>query len=107
MQVVTACGAVVQQKHNDEWVPLGFCSKDLKEKEKASSTFNRKLTALYKALHHFRHLVERHSFNIYTDHMTIVKAMEKPMKGQFKNNPECYHFSQFDATVLHNPGKEN
>ena len=55
---LTACGTVLQQKHNDEWVPLGFYSKGFEEKGNALSTFTRELTAVYKALHNFSRWVE-------------------------------------------------
>ena len=36
---LNACGAVLQQKHGDEWVPVDFFSKRFNEKEKVASTF--------------------------------------------------------------------
>ena len=103
-----ACGGVLQQQQDSEWVPLGFFSKTFNDKEKAASTFTRELTAIYKALHHFRHLVEGHSFNIYTDHMAIVKAMEKPYERPILKESRMLSFiSQFDVNVIHIPGKEN
>ena len=103
-----ACGAVLQQQQGEDWVPLGFFSKTFNDKEKAASTFTRELTAIYKALHHFRHLVEGHSFNIYTDHMAIAKAMEKPYERPILKESRMLSFiSQFDVNVIHIPGKDN
>ena len=103
-----ACGAVLQQSQDEEWVPLGFFSKAFKDKEKAASTFTRELTAIYKALHHFRHVVEGHSFKLSADHMAKVKAMEKPYERPILKESRMLSFiSQFDVNVVHIPGKEN
>ena len=59
-------------------------------------------------MHHFRHLVEGHSFSIYTDHMAIIKAMEKMHERPILRKSRMLSFiSQFDVTVVHIPGEEN
>jgi hypothetical protein len=57
-----AVGAVLQQKVNNAWQPLGFYSKRLQPAETRYSTFGRELLAVYLAIRHFRHHLEGREF---------------------------------------------
>lgn len=50
-----AVGAVLQQRVNNAWVPLGFYSQKFTPTEKRYSTYDRELLAIYKSVRHFRY----------------------------------------------------
>jgi hypothetical protein len=69
-----AIGAVLQQHVNGAWQPLDFFSKKLSAAERKYSAFDRELLAIYRAVRHFRHMVEARQFTVYTDHKPITLA---------------------------------
>ncbi len=74
----TAVGAVLQQYVENSWQPISiisFFSKKLKPSETRYSTFDRELLAIYLAIKHFRHFVERQQFHILTDHKTLTFSL--------------------------------
>ena len=66
-----AVGAVLQQRVDDKWIPLGFFSK--KPPERKYSAFDRELLALYLGIRHFR----GRKFTAYTDHKPLTFSMSK------------------------------
>jgi len=70
-----AVGAVLHQTVKGDLQPLGFFSKKLSPAETRYSTFSRELTAIYKAIAHFRHLLEGREFTIFTDHKPLTFAL--------------------------------
>ena len=62
----SACGAALQQKVNGTWKPIAFFSRKLSPQEINYSTYDRELTAVYKAVKHFKHLLEGRNFTIQT-----------------------------------------
>lgn len=50
-------GAVLQQKVDNVWKPLGFYSKAIGETQRRSSEYDRELLAMYTAVKHFCRLI--------------------------------------------------
>ena len=65
---------MLQQHVNGAWHPLEFFSKKLSPAERKYSAFDRKLLAIYRAVRHFRHMVEAREFCIFTDHKPVTFA---------------------------------
>lgn len=63
-----AIGAAVEKFDNGNWRPLAFFSKKISKTETTYSTYDRELLAAYKAIKHFRHILEGRKFVLYTDH---------------------------------------
>ena len=74
-----AVGGVVEQLVNNEWRPLGFYSSKfrptLRERKRPlsledhqRSATDRELLAAYRAIQHFRYLLEGREFTLFTDH---------------------------------------
>jgi hypothetical protein len=61
-------GAVLQQRVNNTWQPLAFFSKKVSPAQQKYSAYDRELQAIYKAVKHFRHMLEACHFNTFTDH---------------------------------------
>lgn len=77
----TAIGAVIQQRVNGVWEPLGFFSKKLNTAQKKYSPYDRELLAIYEGVKYFRHMLEPRCFVILTDHKPITFAFKKPHLG--------------------------
>ena len=106
----TCAGAVLQQKEEDRWKPLGFFSKKLSETQQRYSTYDRELLAIYMAIQHFRHLIEGRSLTVYTDHKPIVYSLMKNTLGK-NDTPrrirQLDFIMQFCSKIHHITGKEN
>jgi RNase H-like domain found in reverse transcriptase len=68
-------GAVLQQRESKAWRPLSFFSQKLSPAQSRYSTFDRKLTAVFAALRHFRFMLEGRQFHVVTDHKPLVAAL--------------------------------
>lgn len=86
-----AVGAVIQQKINDVWQPLGFFSKRLQPAESRYSTFGRELLAVYLSIKHFRHHLEGRQFFVLTDHRLCLTHLDQPSFPQ-RDPPPGFHF---------------
>ena len=103
-----AVGAVLQEYRDEKWIPIGFFSTKLSKREQLYGSFTRELIAIYTALKHFRHYLEGSKFKIYTDHAAIIPAMKNSLDRPISKESRMLSFiSQFDAEVVHVPGKEN
>jgi len=104
-----AIGAVLQQRVNGAWQPLEFFSKKLSPAERQYSAFDRELLAIYRAVRHFRHMVEAREFCIYTDHKPVTFAYN--LKSTQLSSPrQCRqldYISQFTTDLRHIAGAEN
>ena len=104
----TAIGAALQQITNSGPAPIAFYSRKLSPTEIRYSTFDRELLAIYSAVRHFRHFLEAVPFDIYTDHMPLVHAINK--KSDPISKRQQRHLSaitEFDCRILHVAGKHN
>lgn len=103
-----AIGAVLQQKIDSEWRPLGFFSRKLQPAETRYSVFGRELLAIYSTIQHFRHFLEGQPFYVLTDH--------KPLVYVFRTNSSKYvarelrqlaYISEFTTDIRHIKGTDN
>lgn len=103
-----AIGAVLQQRIDSEWHPLGFFSRKLQPAETRYSVFGRELLAIYATIQHFRHFLEGQSFHVLTDH--------KPLAYVFRTNSSKYvarelrqlaYISEFTTDIRHIKGTDN
>ena len=65
---------MLQHHVNGAWQTLVFFSKKLSPAERKYSVFDRELLAMYRAVRHFRHMVEAREFCIFTDHKPVTFA---------------------------------
>ena len=103
-----AVGAVLQQKVNNTWKPLGFFSKRLQPAETRYSTFGRELLAVYLAIKHFRHHLEARQFFVSTDHKPLTYSL---LHSTDRHSPrEIRHLdfiSKFTTDLRHVSGNDN
>ena len=114
-----AVGGVVEQLVGGHWQPLAFFSKKFKpsqvelkrpmqlEDHERSAT-DRELLAAYRAIQHFRYLLEGRPFTLYTDHAPLVGMMNK--STDTRSAMQARHMasiSEFTTDVRHLSGKSN
>ena len=103
-----AVGAVLQQRINNAWQPLGFFSKRLQPAETRYSTFGRELLAVYLSIRHFRHHLEARQFFVLTDHKPLTYAFHNSIDRHSPREIRHLDFvSQFTTDIRHVSGNEN
>ncbi|CAK1578763.1 unnamed protein product [Parnassius mnemosyne] len=104
----TAIGAVLQQRKNNCWQPLGFFSRKLSPTQNKYSPYDRELLAIYEGIRYFRHMLEARHFTVYTDHKPLCFAFntrkDKCSPRQFRH---LDFISQFTTDIQHVSGKDN
>jgi transposase InsO family protein len=105
----TCAGAVLQQKVNGNWQPLGFFSKALSPAQTKYSTYDRELLAIYMAIKHFRYHIEGQNVTVYTDHKPLTFAMEKASSNNDtpRRLRQLDFISQFCTEIKHIAGTDN
>ena len=105
-------GGVIQQLEGDQWRPIQYFARKLSKTEAKYSTFGRELLAAFASIKKFRHHIEGRDFTLFTDHMALVSAIEKPHLNEKRIDREARQL-EFICTYVkegrakHIPGKEN
>lgn len=103
-----ATGAVLQQQIEGEWQPLGFYSERLNDAQAKYSTYDRELLGAYRAVKHFRHMLEGREFCILTDHKPLLYAFQQKHENASPRQIRHLDFiAQFTTDFRHLPGKQN
>jgi len=104
----TGIGAVLQQRHGEEYQPLGFFSRALSERQRKYSTYDRELLAIFEAIRYFRHSLEGREFTVITDHKPLVYALQKSNQTACPRRLRQLNFiSQFTTSIQYQPGTDN
>lgn len=104
----TGIGAVLEQLHDGVWQPMAFFSRQLSDREKKLSAFDRELHALHSAVRHFRFILEGRSFIALTDHKPLIDALHKKADPLSAVQQRKLSFlSEFDMELRHVSGKRN
>lgn len=105
----TCVGAVLQQKINNTWQPLGYFSKKLTEAQKKYSTYDRELLAIYLAIIHFRNMIEGRELIIFTDHKPLSFACDKlgTNRESSRRARQIMFISEFSTDIRHISGNDN
>ena len=103
----TAVGAVLQQKCNTEWLPLGFFSKALTDPQRKYSAFDRELLAIYLGIRHFRYMLDGRPFTVFTDHKPLTTALTSNTERTPRQFRHLDFISQFTSDIQHISGMNN
>jgi hypothetical protein len=105
----THVGAVIQQRRpGHAWCPLGFFSAQLDKAQLNYSAFDRELFAVVAAIKHFRFMLERRPFTVFTDHRPLLGALSRrsdPWSGRQQRH--LSFIAEFSPTVRHIAGQSN
>src|ERR1700744_853788 len=105
---VYSTGAAIHQLVDGYQQPLGFFPQKLTTAEQKYSTYDRELLAMYKAVKHFRYMLEGRIFHIHTDHKPLTTAfIQKPEKASPRQLRHLDLIGQFTTDIRHIPGREN
>ena len=103
-----AIGAVLEQRGPLGWEPLGFFSAKLQKGQRDWPPFDRELLAAFKAIRHFRHMVEGRTFTLYTDHESLIPALHKktdPLTP--RQTYQLSNIAEFTTDIRYLEGKAN
>lgn len=101
-------GATLNQVNQGQKQPLGFLSQKLSPAETKYSTYDRELLAMYKAVKHFRYMLEGRYFYIHTDHEPLTTAfIRNPEKASPRQLRHLDLIGQYTTDIRHSPGKNN
>jgi hypothetical protein len=102
-----AVGAVLQQRVDDTWQPLGFVSVSLNPAQRKCSAYDRELLIMYTAVKKFRYAVEGRCFIIYTDHKPLTYAFnQNPDKSSPRQFRHLDYRGQFTTDIRHIRGED-
>jgi len=71
-------GVVFQLDENNKERPIAFYSRQLIDREKAWSIYERELLALIECLKNFRYFVDGNHVNLFTDHKALIYLNNQP-----------------------------
>lgn len=106
----TSAGAVLQQKINNVWQPLGYFSKKFTQAQQKYSTYDRELLAVYMAIRYFRKSFEGKQLIVYTDHKPLCYASTKLAKDESETPRRARYLSfisEFTTDIRHISGAKN
>lgn len=104
-----SAGAVLQQKIDNNWIPLGYFSKKFTTAQQKYSTYDRELTAIFLAIKHFRYLIEGQQITIFTDHKPLTFAFHKLETNceTSRRTRQLLFISEFTTDVKYIKGSDN
>ena len=107
----TSTGAVLEQRGPKGFEPLAYYSSKLST-EKPDQTvwppFDRELLGVFRAVRHFRHMIEGKAFTIYTDQQALIPALHKksePLTARQQYQLSC--IAEFSTDIRYLEGKAN
>ena len=106
-----ALGAVLEQRGPQGWEPLSYFSMKLSAEspnQQEWPPFDRELLGVFRAVRHFRHMVEGRQFTIYTDQQALVPALHK--KAEPLTQRQTYQLScvaEMTTDIRYIQGKAN
>ena len=105
-----AIGGVLEQEGPNGWEPLSFYSAKLQDHQTGDKwpAYDRELLAMFKAVRHFRPLIEGHAFTIFTDQQALVPSMNKksdPLTARQTYQLACV--SEYTTDIRYIEGKAN
>lgn len=102
-------GAVLQQRCNDSFQPLGFFSRTFNKTQLKYSTYDRELLSIFEAIRHFRYLLEGRTFTVETDHKPLTYALKQTSTVNMcpRRLRQLNFISQFTNDIRYKSGPEN
>ena len=106
-----AIGAVLEQRGPTGWEPLAYFSAKLSAahpNQQDWPPFDRELLGVFRAVRHFRHMLEGRAFTIYTDQQALIPALHK--KSDPLTQRQTYQLSciaEMSTDIRYIQGKSN
>ena len=104
----SAVGGVLEQRGPKGWEPLAFYSSKLEPHQRTWPPYDRELLGAFKAVRHFRHILEGRPFTLFTDHQSLVPSMRKKTDPQtIRQTYQLACISEFTTDIRYLQGKAN
>ena len=104
----SAVGGVLEQRGPKGWEPLAFYSSKLEPHQRSWPPYDRELLGAFKAVRHFRHILEGRPFTLFTDHQSLVPSMRKKSDPQtIRQTYQLACISEFTTDIRYLQGKAN
>ena len=105
-----ATGGVLEQLGPNGWEPLAFYSSKLDDHQTGDKwpAYDRELLGMFRAVRHFRNMIEGHAFTIFTDQQALVPSMKKksdPLTARQNYQLAC--ISEYTTDIQYIEGKSN
>ena len=101
-----ASGSAVGAALTSQKGPIGFFSAQLNTAERNYSTYDRELTAIFKAVQHFEWLLFGNDFTLRVDHKPLLHMFSHVSSCERRRRQIAY-LSTFSFTIEYIPGREN
>ena len=104
----SAVGGVLEQRGPKGWEPLAFYSSKLEPHQQTWPPYDRELLGAFKAVRHFKHMLEGRPFTLFTDHQSLVPSMRKKTDPQtIRQTYQLACISEFTTDIRYLQGKAN
>lgn len=104
----TYLGGILQQKVDNEWLPIACYSKAFSPAEQKYSTFDRELLAAVSCCKRFRYYIEGKHLTLFTDHKPLISAFTKTTdRSSPRQERHLAYISQFVDVIKHIAGAQN
>ena len=104
----TAVGAVLQQRIDDVWRPLGYFSKTLTQTQQKYATFDRELLGAFLAVQHFDYFLQGRDFTLFVDHLPLIHAMKADTpRSNARQARHLAFISEYTTDLRHIAGADN
>ena len=101
-------GVLVQQLPDSSEQALAYFSRALNDTQQRYSIFDLELLATFSAVKHFEYFLLDQRFTIITDHLSVVRAFNKPSPSHSPQQSwQLSYLTEFDCDIIHIPGSQN
>ena len=90
-------GAVLEQRHNDTWYPVGYASRSLTSAERNYCQLEKEILSVVFACQKFHDFTYGKRFYVFNDHLYHYSLF---LKDLFLKHPHIYKSFYFDCNVV-------
>ena len=103
-----AIGGVLEQRGKFGWEPLAFYSAKLQDRQQLWPAYDRELLAAFRAIRHFKPMLEGRPFTLYTDQLSLVPSMAKKTDPQTaRQTYQLSEIAEYTTDLRYIEGKSN
>ena len=89
-------GAILEQKHNDSWYPVGYASRSLTSAERNYCQLEKEILSIAFTYHEFHDFIYGKKFSVFNDHLPLQSIF----KRSILKHPDAYKDFYFDCNVM-------
>ena len=70
-------GAILEQKHNDSWYPVGYASRSLTSAERNYCQLEKEILSIAFTYHKFHDFIYGKKFSVFNDHLPLQSTFKR------------------------------